>query len=35
MFAELDAATAKGVPEIGKLAAIAAKFGVTIEPPAA
>jgi quercetin dioxygenase-like cupin family protein len=35
MFAELDAATAKGVPEIGKLAAITARFGVTLEPPAA
>lgn len=35
MFAELDAATAKGMPGIGELAAIAAKFGVTIEPPAA
>jgi quercetin dioxygenase-like cupin family protein len=35
MFAELDAAAAAGRPEIGKVAAIAAKFGVTIEPPAA
>jgi quercetin dioxygenase-like cupin family protein len=34
MFAELDAATAKGMPEMAKLAAIAAKYGVTIEPPA-
>lgn len=34
MFAELDAATAAGMPEFGKLAAIAAKYGVTIEPPA-
>jgi quercetin dioxygenase-like cupin family protein len=34
MFAELDAATAKGMPEMTKLAAIAAKYGVTIEPPA-
>jgi quercetin dioxygenase-like cupin family protein len=33
MFAELDAATAAGMPEIGKLMAIAAKYGVTIEPP--
>lgn len=35
MFAELDTATAVGMPEIGKLAAICAKYGVTIEPPAA
>jgi len=35
MFAELDAASAKGMPELGKLAAITAKYGVTIEPPAA
>jgi hypothetical protein len=35
MFAELDAATAAGMPEIGKLAAITAKYGVTIEPAAA
>ncbi|TGQ38368.1 cupin domain-containing protein [Mesorhizobium sp. M00.F.Ca.ET.216.01.1.1] len=35
MFAELDAATAAGMPEMGKLVAIAAKYGVTIEPPAA
>ena len=35
MFAELDAVTAAGTPEIGKLVAIAAKYGVTIEPPAA
>ena len=35
MFAELDAATAAGMPEFGKLAAIAGKYGVTIEPPAA
>jgi quercetin dioxygenase-like cupin family protein len=35
MFAELDAATARGTPEMGKLVAIAAKFGVAIEPPAA
>ncbi len=34
MFAELDAATAAGMPEFGKLVAIAGKFGVTIEPPA-
>jgi quercetin dioxygenase-like cupin family protein len=33
MFAELDAATAKGMPDIGKLVGIAAKYGVTIEPP--
>jgi hypothetical protein len=35
MFVELEAATAAGMPEIGKLAAITAKYGVTIEPPAA
>jgi quercetin dioxygenase-like cupin family protein len=35
MFAELDAASAKGMPELGKLAAITAKYGVTIEPPTA
>jgi quercetin dioxygenase-like cupin family protein len=35
MFAELDAATAQGVRDIGKLAAITAKFGVTIDVPAA
>jgi quercetin dioxygenase-like cupin family protein len=34
MFAELDAATAAGMPDIGKLAAITAKYGVIIEPPA-
>ncbi len=34
MFAELDAATAAGTTEIEKLAAITAKYGVTIEPPA-
>jgi quercetin dioxygenase-like cupin family protein len=35
MFAELDAATAAGMPEFGKLMAIAGKYGVTIEPPTA
>jgi quercetin dioxygenase-like cupin family protein len=35
MFAELDAATAAGMPEMGRLVAIAAKYGVTIEPPTA
>jgi quercetin dioxygenase-like cupin family protein len=35
MFAELDAASAEGIRDLGKLAAITAKFGVTIEPPAA
>jgi quercetin dioxygenase-like cupin family protein len=35
MFAELDAATANGMPGLETVAAIAAKFGVTIEPPAA
>ena len=33
MFAELDAATAAGMPEFGKLVAIAGKYSVTIEPP--
>jgi quercetin dioxygenase-like cupin family protein len=35
MFAELDAATAAGMPEMAKVVAIAAKYGVTIAPPAA
>jgi quercetin dioxygenase-like cupin family protein len=35
MFAELDAATASGMPDFAKLAAITANFGVTIEPPGA
>ncbi|MGE0653916.1 MAG: cupin domain-containing protein [Alphaproteobacteria bacterium] len=35
MFGELDAATARGMPEMARLAAIAARYGVTIEPPAA
>ncbi|HET6223813.1 MAG TPA: cupin domain-containing protein [Dongiaceae bacterium] len=35
MFAELDAATAAGMPGIEKLAAITAKYGVTIEPSTA
>ncbi len=35
MFAELDAATARGMPGIEKLAAITAKYGVTIQPPSA
>jgi len=34
MFAELDAVTAAGMTEMAKLAAITAKYGVTIEPPA-
>jgi hypothetical protein len=34
MFAELEAASAAGMPEMGKLAAIAAEYGVAIEPPA-
>jgi mannose-6-phosphate isomerase-like protein (cupin superfamily) len=33
MFAELETAAA-GMPEISKLVAIAAKYGVSIEPPA-
>jgi len=33
MFAELDAATAAGVPEFGELVAIAGKYGVIVEPP--
>jgi quercetin dioxygenase-like cupin family protein len=35
MFAELAAATARGTPEVATLAAITAKYGVTIERPAA
>jgi quercetin dioxygenase-like cupin family protein len=35
MFAELDAAAAGGTPNFDKLAAITAKFGVTIAPSAA
>ncbi|TIM23727.1 MAG: cupin domain-containing protein [Mesorhizobium sp.] len=35
MFAELDAATGAGMPEMAKVVAIAAKYGVTIEAPAA
>jgi quercetin dioxygenase-like cupin family protein len=35
MFAELEAATAAGMPDMARLAAIAAKYGVTIAPPAA
>jgi quercetin dioxygenase-like cupin family protein len=35
MFVELDAATAAGTSDIGKLAAIACKYGVTIQRPAA
>jgi len=35
MFAELDAAAGGGMPEVEKLVAIAAKYGVTIEPPTA
>jgi hypothetical protein len=34
MFAELQAATARGMPEIRVLVAIAAKYGLGIEPPA-
>jgi quercetin dioxygenase-like cupin family protein len=32
MFVEMDAATAAGALKIAKLAAVAAKYGVTIEP---
>lgn len=35
MFSELDAATAAGMPDMAKLAAITAKYGVTMAPPAA
>jgi quercetin dioxygenase-like cupin family protein len=35
MFAELDAATAKGVRDLGKIAEITAKYGVTLDVPAA
>jgi len=34
MFAQLDAAGAAGRPDAGTLTAIAARYGVTIEPPA-
>jgi quercetin dioxygenase-like cupin family protein len=34
MFAELDAATAAGMPTFETLAAITAKYGVTLSPPA-
>ncbi|TIL36277.1 cupin domain-containing protein [Mesorhizobium sp.] len=34
MFAEMDAATAAGMPEMAKVVAIAAKYGVTIDAPA-
>jgi len=32
MFAEMDAATAAGMPDAGKPVAIATKYGVAIEP---
>ncbi len=35
MFGELDTATTSGKPEFAKLAAITARYGVTLEPPAA
>jgi len=35
MFAEVNAADAQGMPGFEKLAAITAKYGVTLEPPAA
>jgi hypothetical protein len=35
MFRELDAATSAGMPEFAQLAAITAKYGVTLEPPSA
>lgn len=35
MFGELDAATAAGRPEFAQLAAITARYGVTLEPRAA
>jgi quercetin dioxygenase-like cupin family protein len=35
MFAELEAATVEGMPEMQKLAAIAARHGVALEPHAA
>jgi quercetin dioxygenase-like cupin family protein len=35
MFTEFDAAGAAGMPEFAKLMAIAARYGVTIEPPSA
>jgi hypothetical protein len=33
MFAELAAATSAGTHDFSKLAAICAKYGVTLEPP--
>jgi len=35
MFAEFEDATAAGLPDLGKLAVIAAKYGVAIKPPPA
>ncbi|WFP75907.1 cupin domain-containing protein [Mesorhizobium sp. WSM4906] len=35
MFAELEAATVSGKPDMAKLAAITAKYGVTLDQPAA
>jgi quercetin dioxygenase-like cupin family protein len=35
MFADLDAVTATGAPQMDELAAVTARYGVTIEPPAA
>jgi quercetin dioxygenase-like cupin family protein len=35
MFGELDAATAAGSPDFAMIKIICAKYGVTIEPPAA
>jgi len=35
MFVELEAASAAGMPDIAKLAAICAQYGVTIDPPPA
>jgi hypothetical protein len=36
MFAEFEAASSGGsMPDLGKLVAIASKYGVTIKPPSA
>jgi mannose-6-phosphate isomerase-like protein (cupin superfamily) len=35
MFAEINAAAAQGMPDFEKLAAITAKYGVTLSPPPA
>jgi hypothetical protein len=34
MFAELDAATVAGMPEMAEVVSITIKYGVIVEPPA-